>query len=355
MIAGRAVERSCCYRGDGSSRIMHGMFQRIFVSIKGFTSRVLSRLGVFGKSANPPARSVAGSPLPGRGSLRKYLKIRYILLGASLGMVFLCAVLYFSVRSYAPVAAREEAATQTPTPFLPVTSTPSPFAPPGQATPTDIPIVVSPLQTPTPPGSQPWSPYAGPIYPALTEIPTPATEFDTGSNVQNIALLGIDLRPAGGSYNTDTIMILTVNRANKTAALISFPRDFYVYIPAYGMERINAAFGEGARLNYPGGGFGLFQDTMKYNFGLKIDHYAMMDFSGFQELINILGGIDVYSQYSLTDSRQGMGMYTLSAGWHHMDGETALWYVRARKTTSDFDRSPPPAGSDPRDRPDTAE
>ena len=77
---------------------------------------------------------------------------------------------------------------------------------------------------------------------------------------------------------------------------------------------------------------------MRYNFGLTIDYYAMMNFWGFQDLINNLGGIDVYSQYSLTDSRQGMGEYTLSAGMHHMDGATALWYVRARKTTSDFDR-----------------
>jgi LCP family protein required for cell wall assembly len=314
------------------------MFQRIIASMKTITRRVLNSLEAFGRRIRLPRRSAAGSPLPVGGSLRKYLKIRYILLGASLGMIFLCSILYFSIRSYAPVAAREQAATLTPTPFLPATSTSTPFAPAGQATPTDIPFAVSPLQTPTSPGSQPWSPYAGPIYPALTEIPTPAAEFNTGDNVLNIALLGIDLRPAGGSYNTDTIMILTLNHANKTAALISFPRDFYVYIPAYGMERINAAFGEGARLNYPGGSFGLFQDTMKYNFGLKIDHYAMMDFSGFQELINNLGGIDVYSQYSLTDSRQGMGMYTLGSGWNHMDGETALWYVRARKTTSDFDR-----------------
>ena len=157
--------------------------------------------------------------------------------------------------SYAPAAARDASPTLTPTPFLPATITPTPFGPEGADTPTEIPIVVSPLRTPTRSDSSPWSPYAGPIYPALTEIPTPVDEFKTGDDVLNVALLGIDLRPAGGSYNTDTIMILTLNRTKKTAALISFPRDLYVYIPAYGMERINAAFGEGIRLNYPGGGF----------------------------------------------------------------------------------------------------
>jgi polyisoprenyl-teichoic acid--peptidoglycan teichoic acid transferase len=311
---------------------MHGMFQRMIASIKTLVSRVLNQAGSIGRRIRLPR-------LPAAGSLRKYLKIRYILLGGSLGMVVLCSILYFSVRSYAPVAAREGAPTLTPTPFLPATSTSTPFGPEGQTTPTEPPIAVSPLRTPTLPGdSPPWAPYAGPIYPPLIEVPKPVEEFKTSSDILNIALLGSDVRPAGGSFNTDTIMILTLNRTKKTAALISFPRDLYVYIPAYGMERINAAFGEGMRLNYPGGGFGLFQDTMRYNFGLTIDHYALMDFSGFQALINTLGGIDVYSQYGLTDKRQGMGTFSIDAGWHHMDGEMALWYVRARKTTSDFDR-----------------
>jgi LCP family protein required for cell wall assembly len=271
--------------------------------------------------------------------VRKHFQFRYILLAGSLGMVVLCSILYFSVRSYAPIAARNELATLTPTPFLPVTITPTPFGPEAAVTPTDLPFAVSPLRTPTLAGdAPPWAPYAGPIYPPLIEVPKPVEEFPPSADVLNIALLGIDLRPTGGSYNTDTIMILTLNRVKKTAALISFPRDLYVYIPAYGMERINAAFGEGGIRDYPGGKFGLFRDTMRYNFGLTIDHYALMNFSGFKNLIDNLGGIDVYSAYSLEDSRQGYGDFFLPAGSHHMDGEMALWYVRARKTTSDFDR-----------------
>jgi LCP family protein required for cell wall assembly len=310
---------------------MHGMFKRILATLKDLASRFLRRAGAFGRRLRIP-------DLPSVQSLRKFLKIRYFILAGSLGMVVVCGILYLSIRSYAPIAARIATPTLTPTPFLPATITPTPFGPDGASTATEIPIV-SPLMTPTPAGSNPpWAPYAGPIYPALTEIPTPAEEFQTGDDVLNIALLGIDLRPAGGSYNTDTIMILTLNRAKKTAALISFPRDLYVYIPAYGMERINAAFGEGNKLNYPGGGFGLFRDTIRYNFGLTVHHYALMNFWGFRDLIDKLGGIDVYSQYALEDSRQGYGDFYLPAGWHHMSGEMALWYVRARKTTSDFDR-----------------
>jgi LCP family protein required for cell wall assembly len=308
------------------------MFQRAAASI----AALWNRFRLWAGSILKPRQSSAA---PQTGSPRKRSKILYFLLGGALLMVVMCSVLYFSVRSYAPVAARVALATLTPTPFLPATSTPTPFGPEGAVTPTELPFQVSPLRTPTLPGdSPPWAPYAGPIYPALTEIPKPVVEFPPADDILNIALLGIDLRPTGGSYNTDTIMILTVNRTKKTAALISFPRDLYVYIPAYGMERINAAYGEGGILNYPGGRFGLFRDMMRYNFGLTIDHYALMNFSGFMSLIDNLGGIDVYSAYSLEDSRQGYGDFYLPAGLHHMSGEMALWYVRARKTTSDFDR-----------------
>jgi LCP family protein required for cell wall assembly len=154
----------------------------------------------------------------------------------------------------------------------------------------------------------------------------------------NIALLGSDVRPTGGGFNTDTIIILSLNPTKGTVTLISFPRDLYVYIPAYGMQRINVAFPIGASLGYPGGNFGLFKDTLMYNFGLRVDHWVLMDFSGFQALVNSLGGIDVQVGQTLTDHRAGYGQYTVHAGLVHMDGATALWYVRARYTTSDFDR-----------------
>ena len=256
-------------------------------------------------------------------------------------MVFLCCILFFAVRSIAPIGPRDAMATLTPTPFLPVLTTLTPFAPDsgtaGGGTPT-----VLPLMTPTPfIGIVPWAPYAGPIYPALTEIPRPEAMFETGDDIMNIAVLGSDLRPTGiGGFRTDTIMILILNRTAKKAALVSFPRDLYVYIPAYGMERINSAFPQGGSINYPGGGFGLFQDTMKYNFGLTIHHYALMNFWGFRDLIDQLGGIDVYCAMGLHDTRQGFrDGYSVGAGWNHMDGETALWYVRSRYTSSDFDRT----------------
>jgi LCP family protein required for cell wall assembly len=284
-------------------------------------------------SASAPTR-----PLPGP---RKSSRLPYIVLVGAVGMVCLCSLMYLGIRSWAPVAPQVAEATLTATPFLPIRGTLTAFVPDlsagGDVTTPDQPV----LLTPTPSlASVPWAPYAGPIYPALTEIPRPEQEFATGDEVMNIAVLGSDMRPTGiGGFRTDTIMILMLNRTKKSAALVSFPRDMYVYIPAFGMERINLAFPEGMTISYPGGGFGLFRDTMKYNFGLTIDHYAMMNFWGFQDLINQLGGIDVYCAMGLHDSRAGYpNGYGVAAGWNHMDGATALWYVRSRYTSSDFDR-----------------
>jgi LCP family protein required for cell wall assembly len=160
-----------------------------------------------------------------------------------------------------------------------------------------------------------------------------------GAGVLNIALLGSDVRPVGGSFHTDTILILSLNPTKRTITLISFPRDLYVYIPAYGMQRINVAFPIGSSLGYPGGDFGLFKDALMYNFGLRVDRWLLMDFSGFEGLVNSLGGINVQVGQTLTDHRAGYGQYTVHAGLVHMDAATALWYVRARYTTNDFDRN----------------
>jgi LCP family protein required for cell wall assembly len=313
---------------------MHGMLKRTTDSINAFLDRFLRWAGSLMK------RPAAGDTRPARGP-RKPSRTRYYLLAGALGLVCLCSVLGLSIWSYAPVAPRPFESTLTATPFLPVRETLTPYVPDlsaGGEIPTPNPVA---LFTPTPSiANVPWAPYAGPIYPALTEIPRPQEVFATGDNILNVAILGSDMRPTGvGGFRTDTIMILILNKTAKTAALVSFPRDLYVYIPAYGMERINIAFPEGMTINYPGGGFGLFQDTMKYNFGLQIDHYAMINFWGFKELIDQLGGIDVYCAYGLHDTRQGYpNGYGVAAGWNHMDGETALWYVRSRYTSSDFDR-----------------
>jgi LCP family protein required for cell wall assembly len=264
--------------------------------------------------------------------------VRFILLLIPAGLLVLCLVAFASLRTYAPAAARM-LSTPTPTPLQPATSTPVGFSLPATPLPSVTALPAEYARTPIPTGdTNPWAPYAGPILPVTMPIPEPAAEIPLGPDVLNIALLGVDRLEAGSAYRTDTIMILSLNRTSGLATLISIQRDLFVYIPAYGLQRINLAFQQGHDLHYPGGGFALFRDTVKYNFGITIHEYILMDFQGFKDMVDSLGGINVHVSRDLTDGRLGYGKFTLPAGDAHLDGPTALWYSRSRYTTSDFDR-----------------
>ena len=145
-----------------------------------------------------------------------------------------------------------------------------------------------------------------------------------------ILLMGTDQRPETGGFRTDT-NVLVVLKKDGTVNLVSFPRDLWVYLPGIGMQRINAA--------QEFGGFDLVRATYEYNFGFAPQTYVITDFSGFQSMVDSLGGIDVQVGKALFDARTGYpDGYQVDPGRVHMDGEMALWYVRSRKTTSDLDR-----------------
>lgn len=214
-------------------------------------------------------------------------------------------------------------ATPTPTPFMPLAPTPIsdnpefPYASFQSLSPT---LVAIPNTT----GNQ--AQQSSSAY-----IPAPAPRITQPKNQINILILGSDQRAYTGGYRTDVILMLTVNFELKTINMTSFPRDLYVYIPGFSQERINTVHFKG--------GFQLTATTFEYNFGVRPDYYVMLNFSGFQSIIDMLGGVDVNAAQQLTDQRDGYGYYTVYPGINHMDGETALWYVRARYTTSDFDRT----------------
>ena len=159
---------------------------------------------------------------------------------------------------------------------------------------------------------------------------SPAPTIPPGSRL-NLLLLGSDQRPFEGGFRTDTIILVSLDPSKKTASLVSFPRDLYVTIPGWIEQRINTAMGYG--------GFPLLAATLEYNFGVRPTHYVMVNFFAFEQTIDSLGGIDVYSAQMLSDHRDKYGYYTVPAGINHMDGETALWYSRSRYSTSDFDRT----------------
>jgi LCP family protein required for cell wall assembly len=149
------------------------------------------------------------------------------------------------------------------------------------------------------------------------------------SDVLNILLIGSDARPGLIGTRTDAIMILSLNPSAGTATLLSIPRDLFVYIPGWKMNRINAAFSRG--------GVGLLSTTIRYNFGITIDRWVMLNFNGFIAIIDHFGGIDVYVSQSLSD-RCGSAYYSYAPGTHHMGGIEALCYIRMRYATSDIDR-----------------
>lgn len=227
-------------------------------------------------------------------------------------------------------------------PFSKTSSEPSPIPI------SDILITANPNAAPTATPFQPIPPtptvgiYSTPDDGSKTvPIDSETVEIPQIENVEmpkgqvNILIMGSDWR-SGRGFRTDVLMLLSLNPSAGTATLTSFPRDLYVSIPGIGMERINTS--------QEFGGFSLTQATFQYNFGFTPDYYIMTNFNGFLGIIDTLGGIDVnvstplYDQCSLPQ-QDGMGYCNIEPGINEMDGKTALWYVRSRHSTSDFDRT----------------
>lgn len=265
------------------------------------------------------------------------MKTRKILLLTSIALLSLTCVLtppdapQISLNNPAMVLAPANT-TPTSTPFMPLPPTPTYL-------PTDFPTSI-PSNTPITGSTTPsdlgfiqktWEDYPGPtIWPDI-DIPAPVGLLPQPEGQVNIVLLGSDQRLGQGGFRTDTILLATLDPKAGTANITSFPRDLYVYIPGWTVQRINTAF--------PHGGLPTLQLTFEYNFGVNPDYYVLINFWSFSQVIDNLGGIDVQVAKSLTDHRDKYGSYTVRAGTVRMDGDTALWYVRSRYSTNDFDRT----------------
>ncbi|NJN44179.1 MAG: LCP family protein, partial [Anaerolineae bacterium] len=158
----------------------------------------------------------------------------------------------------------------------------------------------------------------------------------------NILLLGADYSTSNVS-RTDVIIVASIRPGDRMVSLISIPRDLYVSIPGRGMQRINTAYLYGELDRYPGGGAALIKETILNNLGVHIDHFAMVNFDGFRQIIDTLGGVDVplscpYTDYRLNGATGNLYLFSVGPGLAHMDGYTALWYARSRMASNDFDR-----------------
>lgn len=160
----------------------------------------------------------------------------------------------------------------------------------------------------------------------------------------NVLLLGMrGENMDGGGLLADTIMVAAIKPAENKVALISVPRDLYVQDPGTSSHsKINAI-----HALYEEKGEGKGMETMKQVVaevtGLPIHYVVRLDFRGFKELVDTVGGVDVYLDKPFTEPSQFEGEaaanFSLPAGKNHLNGEKALFFVRARYTSSDFERA----------------
>lgn len=145
----------------------------------------------------------------------------------------------------------------------------------------------------------------------------------------NILLLGIDYTPPENAVGrSDTIILTTFVPLKPYIGMLSIPRDLWVNVPGVGENRINTAhfFAEAQQA---GTGPVAVKNTIQQNFGVDVDFYIRMRFDGFREVVNALGGLDIYLS-------EPMGGYP--AGYHHLTGNKALAFTRNRSGSDDFFR-----------------
>ena len=172
---------------------------------------------------------------------------------------------------------------------------------------------------------------------SLEDKPTVAKEKKeellTAKDKSTIMIMGVDER-ADDVGRSDTLMIATIDPKLDQAALLSIPRDTRVKIKGHGYDKINAA--------YAYGGERLTQDTVEEFLGVNMDHYIIVNVKAFQRIIDALGGVDIDVEkrmyYEDPWDDDGGLLIDLRPGLQHMDGKTAVTYVRYRDEEGDIGR-----------------
>jgi len=214
----------------------------------------------------------------------------------------------------------------------------SPQAPNASADPAEAPVSTPPpgaTAVPAEPSASPWD----------------------GTGRLNVLLIGSDRRPGDGSYNTDTLIVASIDPASGQVAMFSLPRDA-TGIPLAGPARsffgttwnrkINALFQQArARPDiFPGGklsGYKALKDTLGGLYGVQIQYFVEVDFGGFTQVVDALGGVTINVQLPVVDDYypgdKGALRVYIPTGVQHMTGAEALVYARSRHASSDFDRA----------------
>jgi len=155
-------------------------------------------------------------------------------------------------------------------------------------------------------------------------------DFAGGQQKVNILVLGVDER-SGDQGRSDTMFVVTIDETTKAVALLSVPRDTRVKIPGFGWDKINHA--------YANGGTALSQKAVENLLGIPIDYYVTIDFAGFYKIVDAVGGvdIDVEKRMYYEDPYDEL-VIDIQPGLQHMNGKTAIKYVRYRDSEGDIGR-----------------
>lgn len=178
-------------------------------------------------------------------------------------------------------------------------------------------------------------------------IPDAVPLVEVGEDTTLFLLFGTATGNPRNPGLADMVMLVAVHRDSGAVSMLSIPRDLWVYAPDAGMMKLTSVFFWGA--THESDGTQLLKETIRYNLGLEVDYYAHVDFDGFLSLIDLLDGVTLTVDCVIQDWRlkspeldkqveENYEMFTMPVGLHEMDADTALWYVRSRRTSSDFDR-----------------
>lgn len=196
--------------------------------------------------------------------------------------------------------------------------------------------------------------------PALSGKTKPTQLKGEGDGRINFLLLGYGGEGHSGSYLTDTIQVVSIDPEEHHTAMLSIPRDLYVKMPgSNGYSKINEVYVQGMNQKkcvasktkkcpddeQKNAAAAYTKDTIGDLLDIDIHYYAMVDFNGFKQIIDAVGGITVNVEKDLVDfqypneKETGYETFKVKAGTQTMDGKTALKYSRSRHSTSDFDRA----------------
>ncbi len=157
--------------------------------------------------------------------------------------------------------------------------------------------------------------------------------------------MGVDKRPDGGDQNADVIIIAHIDLVDRKVSAVSIPRDLLVEIPGIGLDKINSAYNYGVQSDPESrvAGVVMMRDTIESVFQVPIHGYIMVDFDGFTQVVDEMGGVTVDVPELIVDNEyptedNGTEVLTFTPGVQTMDGERALKYVRTRHQDSDDGR-----------------